>query len=118
MEEGDVAAVMTSYNQVNGIHAAENSWLIKENLRKWGFDGIVMSDWKSTYTTLGVLTGGLDLEMPENFTTKPEMVKPLVENGVVPEANLDLMCQHILQTFIAFGLLDQPAKDESIPEDY
>ena len=118
VEEGDVAAVMTSYNQVNGIHAAENSWLIKENLRKWGFDGIVMSDWKSTYTTLGVLTGGLDLEMPENFTTKPEMVKPLVENGVVPEANLDLMCQHILQTFIAFDLLDQPAKDESIPEDY
>ena len=77
-----------------------------------------MSDWRSTYTTLGVLTGGLDLEMPENHTTKPEMVKPLIENGVVSEANLDEMCRHILQTFIAFGLLDQPAKDESIPEDY
>ena len=118
VEQGDVAAVMTSYNPLNGVHAAESSWLIKENLRKWGFEGIVMSDWKSTYSTLGVLTSGLDLEMPENFTTKPEMVKPLVENGVVPEAKLDLMCQHILQTFIAFGLLDQPAKDESIPEDY
>ena len=118
VEKADVGAVMTSYNTVNGIHAAESPWLIQENLRKWGFDGIVMSDWKSTYTTLGVLTGGLDLEMPENFTTKPEMVKPLIENGVLPEANLDIMCQHILQTFIAFGLLDQPAKDESIPEDY
>ncbi|MCR4571869.1 MAG: glycoside hydrolase family 3 C-terminal domain-containing protein, partial [Bacteroidales bacterium] len=118
VENADVAALMTSYNAVNGIHAAENSWLIKENLRKWGFEGIVMSDWTSTYTTLGVLTGGLDLEMPRNFTTKAEMVKPLIENGVVPEANLDLMCQHILQTFIAFGLLDQPAKDSSIPEDY
>ncbi len=118
VEKADVGAVMTSYNTVNGIHAAESPWLIQENLRKWGFDGIVMSDWKSTYTTLGVLTGGLDLEMPENYTTKPEMVKPLIENGVLPEANLDIMCQHILQTFIAFGLLDQPAKDESIPEDY
>ncbi len=118
VEKADVGAVMTSYNTVNGVHAAESSWLIKENLRKWGFEGIVMSDWKSTYTTLGVLTGGLDLEMPENFTTKPEMVKPLIENGVLPEANLDEMCRHILQTFIAFGLLDQPAKDESIPEDY
>lgn len=118
VEKADVGAVMTSYNTVNGVHAAESSWLIKENLRKWGFDGIVMSDWKSTYTTLGVLTGGLDLEMPENYTTKPEMVKPLIENGVLPEANLDIMCRHILQTFIAFGLLDQPAKDESIPEDY
>jgi beta-glucosidase len=118
VEKADVGAVMTSYNTVNGVHAAESAWLIKENLRAWGFEGIVMSDWKSTYTTLGVLTGGLDLEMPENFTTKAEMIKPLIENGVLPESNLDIMCQHILQTFIAFGLLDQPAKDESIPEDY
>ena len=118
VEKADVAAVMTSYNPVNEVHAAENAWLIKDNLRAWGFDGIVMSDWKSTYTTLGVLTSGLDLEMPENYTTAPEMVKPLIENGVIPEANLDLMCRHILQTFIAFGLLDLPAKEESIPEDY
>jgi len=118
VEQGDVAAVMTSYNPVNEVHAAENPWLIKENLRKWGFDGIVMSDWTSTYTTLGVLTSGLDLEMPRNYTTNAEMVKPLIENGVLPETNLDEMCRHILQTFIAFGLLDQPAKDESIPEDY
>ncbi len=118
VERGNVAAVMTSYNPVNEVHAAENAWLIKDNLRAWGFDGIVMSDWKSTYSTLGVLTSGLDLEMPENFTTRPEMVKPLVENGVVPEADLDQMCRHILQTFIAYGLLELPAKDESIPEDY
>ena len=118
VEKADVAAVMTCYNPLNGTHGAENAWLIKENLRKWGFEGIVMSDWKSTYTTLGVLTSGLDLEMPENFTTKPEMVKPLIENGVLPEAKLDEMCRHILQAFIAYGLLDQPARDESIPEDY
>ena len=118
VEQGDVAAVMTSYNPINEVHAAENAWLIQDNLREWGFEGIVMSDWKSTYTTLGVLTSGLDLEMPENYTTKAEMVKPLIENGVVPETNLDQMCRHILQTFIAFGLLDLPAKDESIPEDY
>ena len=118
VEKADVAAVMTCYNTLNGVHGAESSWLIRENLRRWGFEGIVMSDWKSTYTTLGVLTSGLDLEMPENYTTKPEMVKPLISNGVVPEALLDEMCQHILQSFIAYGLLDQPAKDESIPEDY
>ena len=118
VEKADVGAVMTSYNPVNEVHAAENAWLIKDNLRAWGFDGIVMSDWKSTYTTLGVLSSGLDLEMPENYTTKAEMVKPLIDSGVLPESNLDLMCQHILQTFIAFGLLDLPAKDESIPEDY
>ncbi len=117
IEQGAVGAVMTSYNPVNGMHAAENPWLINQ-LRDWGFGGIVMSDWVSTYTTLGVLTSGLDLEMPRAAVTGPEEVKELLLSGVVEEADLDRMCTHILQTFSAFGLLDLPMKDESIPEDY
>ena len=118
VEKAAVGAVMTSYNPVNGAHAAESSWLINDNLRAWGFGGIVMSDWSSTYTTVGVLTRGLDLEMPRNYTTGNSEVKELIRNGVVAEADLDRMCIHILQTFSAFGLLDLPMKDESIPEDY
>lgn len=54
VQKAGVGAVMTSYNPLNGIHSAENRWLITDVLRKeWGFDGIVMSDWTSTYTTLG-----------------------------------------------------------------
>ena len=71
VEKGKVGAIMTSYNMVNGQHAPENSWLIKENLReKWGFEGIVMSDWVSTYSTLGCFQGGLDLEMPRPLIYK------------------------------------------------
>lgn len=117
VEKAGVGAVMTSYNPVNGVHAAENAWLIGQ-LRSWGHKGIVMSDWTSTYTTYGCLTGGLDLEMPHKYALGYEDVKPLVENGVVSEKLVDEKCVHILQTFIAFGLLDRPAKDESIPEDY
>lgn len=117
VEKGDVACVMTSYNPVNGTHAAENSWLIRENLRKWGFDGIVMSDWTSTYSTLGSLTSGLDIEMPRGYVTYYEAVKELVDNGVVSEAVLDEKCVHILQTVIAYGFLDNEVKDSSIPED-
>lgn len=37
---------MTAYNKVNGMHASENSRLIKDVLRgEWGFDGLTMSDW-------------------------------------------------------------------------
>ncbi|MBO4446868.1 MAG: glycoside hydrolase family 3 C-terminal domain-containing protein [Bacteroidales bacterium] len=118
VEQAGVGAVMTSYNPVNGEHAAESSWLIKDNLRKWGFEGIVMSDWVSTYTILGTLTSGLDLEMPKAAAIVLDEVKTLIANGVVRESDIDLMCQHILQTFSAFGLLDKPMKDESIPEDY
>lgn len=118
VEQGHVGAVMTSYNPVNEIHAPENAWLIRENLRKWGFEGLVMSDWTSTYSTLGCLEGGLDLEMPRSFVYTYEYIKPLIERGIVSEALVDEKCQHILQSFIAYGFLDKPMIDTSIPEDY
>lgn len=118
VEKADVAAVMTSYNPVNGVHAAENPWMINENLRKWGHEGIVMSDWTSTYTLLGCIEGGLDLEMPKAYVMKYEDVKTLIDNGVICEKALDEKCQHILQAFIAYGFLDNSMIDERIPEDF
>lgn len=118
VEQAKVGAVMTSYNPVNGTHAAENPWLIRENLRAWGFDGIVMSDWSSTYTTIGVMTSGLDLEMPWNYVSTLENIRTLLDNGGLEMSFIDEKCTHILQTFSAFGLLDKPMKDEGIPEDY
>lgn len=119
VEKAHVGAVMTSYNPVNGIHSAENAWLIKDNLRgAWGFDGLVMSDWQSTYTTYGCLQSGLDLEMPRAFELTEEKIRPLLENGVIDEAVIDEKCINILKVFSAFGFLDSPMKDESIPEDY
>ena len=118
VEQAKVAAVMTSYNPLNGVHAAENAWLIKDNLRRWGFEGIVMSDWVSTYSTLACALSGLDLEMPLGYAMNPSTLIPLVENGIVPESEIDEKCIHILQSFIAYGYLDGPIKDPSIPEDY
>ena len=117
VEKGHVGAVMTSYNMLNGTHAAEDPWLIKENLRKWGFDGIVMSDWSSTYSSLGCVNSGLDLEMPKGYVMNYDMLKPLLENGVISESQIDEKVQHILQTLSAFGLLDKDPKDASISED-
>ena len=117
VEEAGVGAVMTSYNMVNGVHAAENPWLIDENLRgKWGFQGLVMSDWSSTYSPLEIMTGGVDLEMPRNYTLRYAELKTMLDNGVITEDMIDVKVQRILQTLIAFGLFDRPAKDETISE--
>ncbi|CAK7206711.1 hypothetical protein SEUCBS139899_009516 [Sporothrix eucalyptigena] len=62
---GHVPAIMTSYSKVNGTHASESEYLLKEVLRgSWGFDGLVMSDWFGTYSTSEAVNAGLDLEMP------------------------------------------------------
>lgn len=118
VEEAKVGSVMTSYNLVNNVHASESGFLMRDNLReKWGFDGFVMSDWTSTYSTLGIVKGGLDLEMPRAFYFKYELIKPLIDSGVIRESEIDEKVQHILQTLIAFGFFDRPQLDKSISED-
>jgi len=113
VEKAKVGAVMTSYNPINGTHAAENAWLIRENLRKWGFEGLVMSDWGSTYSTVGCVQGGLNLEMGSAIVLKYELIKPLIDNGVIKESEIDEMVQYVLQTYSAFGFLDKPMQDRN-----
>ena len=114
-----VGAVMMSYNPVNGVHASENRHLIKDVLRgEWGFDGIVMSDWLSTYTTLGCIESGLDLEMPRGNFLNHDNIAPMIERGIISESSIDEKCVNILRTFIRFGFLDgRVAADESLPLD-
>ncbi|MBR1698971.1 MAG: glycoside hydrolase family 3 C-terminal domain-containing protein [Bacteroidales bacterium] len=117
VQEGGVGAIMDSYNLVNSVHSTENAWMNKVVLRdQWGFEGIVMSDWTSVYSTIGAVNGGLDLECPKGVFFTPEKIMPLIGNGVLQESAIDEKVQHILQTFIAFGFLDKPQKDDSIPE--
>ena len=116
IEKGNVGAVMMSYNPVNGAHASENAALVNE-LRKWGHEGIIMSDWHSTYTTIGCLQTSLDMEMPGHQAWYPEKILPLVKNGVVTEKQLDEKCQHIIQTLSAFGFIGKTMNENTADED-
>lgn len=118
VERAHVGSVMTSYNPVNGVHSAENAYLIGQTLRgKWNFQGFTMSDWTSTYTPLLMVQDGVDLEMPRAFCYTAETLKPLLERGVITEKQIDDKVCRILQTYIAFGFLDRQQLDSSIPED-
>ena len=116
--EAGVASLMSSYNLVNNVHSAENKWLLTDVLRnEWGFNGFVMSDWTSTYSTLGCVRSGLDLEMPQGFCMNYESIKPLIETGVVREKDIDTKVETILSSLIAYGFLDRPQLDTTIKED-
>ena len=117
VKEADVASVMTSYNLLNGVHASESKYLNYDILRdKWGFEGLVMSDWTSCYSPLNVATWGVDLEMPLPKCMKPEILKQLVENGTLDVRYLDMKCQHIIQTILAYEFDKRDQLDASIPE--
>lgn len=118
VQEANVSAVMNSYNLLNGVHTTEHKWLNIDILRNlWGFKGILMSDWTSVYSAVGAANGGLDLEMPKGRFMNPENLLPAIQNGTVTEETINLKVQHILQTLIAYGMLDKEQKDSSIPLD-
>jgi beta-glucosidase len=118
VKEANVGAVMNSYNLLNGVHTTEHKWLNIDILRNlWGFKGILMSDWTSVYSAVGAANGGLDLEMPKGRFMNLENLLPAIKNGTVTEETINLKVQHILQTLIAFGMLDKEQKDSRISLD-
>lgn len=119
VKEAGVGAVMNSYNLLNGVHSTENKWLNTDILRdSWGFEGILMSDWTSVYSTVNAAASGLDLEMPKAVRFTKPLIKEAIATGRLTEDNIDRKVEHLLATFIAFGLLDREQKDSTIPFDY
>ncbi len=118
VKEGNVGAVMDSYNLVNGEHSTQNKFLNIEVLRKdWGFRGILMSDWGATYDGIAAANNGLDLEMPSAKFMSAATLLPAIKDGKVPEAVIDQKVRRILRTAMQFGFLDQDQTELSIPLD-
>src|SRR5579863_4136806 len=115
VKQGHVRAVMDSYNLTNGSHMTQNAHLNIDILKKeWGFDGILMSDWTSTYDAVGAANGGLDLEMPSGKFLNREKLLPAIQNGEVSVATIDDKVRRILRVAIQFGWLDREQEDLGI----
>jgi beta-glucosidase len=115
VKEAHVGAIMDSYNLTNGLHMTQNGYLNTDVVKKeWGFDGIIMSDWDSTYDGVAAANGGLDLEMPAGSFMNRATLLPMVKSGNVSEATVDDKVRRILRTAIRFGWLDRNQTDSSI----
>jgi beta-glucosidase len=107
--EGHVAAIMTSYNLVNGIHASQHGYLINGILKdEWKFDGLVMSDWTSTYDAVAAANAGLDLEMPYGKFMCRDSLLPAIRDGRVAEKTIDEKVRRILGQYARFGYFEYP----------
>jgi beta-glucosidase len=114
VKEANVGSVMDSYNLLNGVHATQSKYLNIDILRKaWGFQGIVMSDWISTYDGIGAANGGLDLEMPDGQFMNRKTLLPAIKDGKVTTATIDEKVRRIFITALRFNFLDRPQLDLS-----
>lgn len=115
---GHAGAIMDSYNLVNGVHSTQNAKLNIDILRKrWGFKGIVMSDWVATYSAIGAANGGLDLEMPFAEYMTPKNLMPAIKDGKVSVATINDKVRDILRDAVRFGFIDHTQLDPAIPRD-
>jgi len=116
VKEAKVGAFMDAYNLVNGVHMTQHGSLNTDVLRKeWGFDGIMMSDWDSTYDGVAAANGGLDLEMPSGKFMNRETLIAAVIAGTVKTEVIDEKVRRILRTAMAFGFFDRDQIDGTIP---
>jgi len=130
VEEG-VGSVMTSFNDVDGIPASGNRWLLTELLRdSWGFEGFTVSDYTSVNEMIKhglgdlqdvsalALKAGLDMDMiGEGFLTT---LNKSLEEGKISEQDINTACRRILEAKYKLGLFDDPYRyiNPSGPEDF
>lgn len=110
IKEAKPKTVMCSYNQINGVFASEDPWLLDEVLRKeWGYEGYVMSDWGAVNERVPGLKAGLELEMPASGGETDCQIVEAVKNGTLKEEILDRAVERILN--VIFDYVDHK-KDE------
>ncbi|HEU4861343.1 MAG TPA: glycoside hydrolase family 3 N-terminal domain-containing protein, partial [Chitinophagaceae bacterium] len=117
--DAGVGSVMSSFNEIEGIPATGNKWLLTDLLRnQWGFKGFVVSDYTSVNEMInhGVgdlqtvsamsLRAGLDMDMVgEGFLTT---LKKSLREGKVTQKQIDDACRRILEAKYKLGLFDDP----------
>ena len=87
--------IMCSYNRINGVHSAQNRWLLTDVLRdEWGYEGIVMSDWGADHDRVASLNAGLNLEMPPSYTD--DQIVYAARDGRIQPEQLDRMAQGMI----------------------
>jgi beta-glucosidase len=118
VKRAGVMAVMSSYNQLNGTHTSEHPWLLTQVLRdEWGFDGVVMSDWFGSHSTIETVNAGLDLEMPGPTRDRGEKLVQAVKDGKVSAETVKASARRILTLLERVGAFTDPTMHEERAED-
>ena len=124
--DAGVGSFMTAFNDLNGVPATANSFLLRDTLRRdWKFDGLVVSDYTAVMeltkhglaaneseAAMFALNAGTDMEMVSRFYNKH--AAELVKSRKVLPAVIDDAVRNVLRVKFRLGLFDKPFADENL----
>ncbi len=119
--EAGVGSVMASFNEVDGVPATANKWLMTDVLRgQWGFGGFVVTDYTGISEMIDhgigdlqtvsarAINAGVDMDMvSDGFVST---LKKSIQEGKVSMMTLNTACRRILEAKYKLGLFDDPYK--------
>ena len=122
--DAGVGSVMSSFNDINGVPATANKWLMTDLLRKqWGYQGFVVTDYTAINELMAhglgteaqvsalALNAGIDQDMVGEVFLKHAAAN--IKSGAVPQAQLDAACRRILEAKYRLGLFQDPYRKVS-----
>lgn len=117
--DAGVGTVMASFNEIDGIPATANKWLLTQVLRnEWGFDGFIVSDYTGLSEMIAhgigdlqtvsarAVDAGLDMDMVSEGLLNT--LSQSVQQGKITEQQIDAACRRILKVKFQLGLFDDP----------
>lgn len=117
--DAGAASAMSSFNEIDGVPASANKWLMTDLLRnEWGFKGFVVTDYTAIAEMIDhglgdlkevsalALKAGVDMDMvADGFLTT---LKQSLDEGKVTQQEIDQACRRILEAKYKLGLFDDP----------
>ncbi|MCW5911796.1 MAG: beta-glucosidase BglX [Cyclobacteriaceae bacterium] len=117
--DAGAGSFMASFNEIDGIPATANKWLLTDVLRKeWGFNGFVVSDYTGVSEMIAhgigdlqtvsarAVDAGLDMDMVSEGLLNT--LKKSVEEGKITEKQITEACRRVLKAKFQLGLFDDP----------
>ena len=119
--DAGVGSIMASFNEIDGIPATANKWLLTDVLRnQWGFHGFVVSDYTGVseminhgfgdlqHVSAMAVEAGLDMDMVSEGLLNT--LGKSIQEGKLTEKQIDDACRRILKAKFLLGLFDNPYK--------
>jgi beta-glucosidase len=124
--DAGAGSIMTSFNEIDGIPATGNKWLLTDLLRKeWGFKGFVVTDFNAIHEMIAhgvaedykqaaeiALHAGVDMDMASE--SMRAAIPELLKEKKITMAQIDIACRRVLEAKYKLGLFDNPYRNFSL----